>query len=312
MNDDLKKLTQMQYYVTQEAGTEPPFENEFCNFFEDGLYLDVVSDEVLFASLHKFHSPCGWPAFYKSIARENIVHLEDKTHGMNRVEVRSKNGNSHLGHVFTDGPAPTGVRYCINSAALKFIPRAKLSEHNLDEYETYFTDSSNKINTEREVATLGAGCFWGVQAILSKIKGVIKTTSGYCGGDLIDPTYEQICTGKTGHAEVVQVEFDPSIITYVELLKLFFRLHDPTTLNSQGYDIGTQYRSVIFYHSENQLTLAKELIEKLTREHKYKSPIVTKLDAFETFYSAEDYHQDYYDKKYNGGFGPICHYLRDE
>lgn len=121
-------LTEEQKYVTQESGTERPYQNQFWDFFDAGIYVDIVSAEVLFASIHKFSSQCGWPSFYKSCAPDNLIYVEDQSHGMKRVEVRSKAANSHLGHIFTDGPAPTGLRFCINSAALRFIPKAELKE----------------------------------------------------------------------------------------------------------------------------------------------------------------------------------------
>jgi len=313
MKKDLTKLTELQHHVTQENGTEPPFTNEYNDFFEEGLYLDIVSNEVLFSSKHKFASPCGWPAFYKSIAKENLKLVEDMTHGLKRVEVRSKLGDSHLGHVFNDGPAPTGVRYCINSASLKFIPKKDLKTENLSEYIAEFEqEPESKKPVKRAFATVGAGCFWGVEALFKELDGVLNVTSGYCGGKTLNPTYEDICTGQSGHAEVVQVEFNENVLSFENLLTYFFRLHDPTTLNSQGYDIGTQYRSVIFFHSQDQEQIARDLIQKITIEKKYKNPIVTEITKFETFYSAEEYHQDYYEKKYSGGHGPICHILREE
>lgn len=305
----LERLSPIQRHVTQENGTERPFENEYWDFFGQGLYLDIVSDEVLFSSKHKFKSECGWPSFYKAIGRENIIQKSDTSHMLNRVEVRSKLGDSHLGHIFTDGPAPTGLRYCINSAALKFIPLSQLEKFNLEEYKSHF-DKAKEGKGDFQYLTLGAGCFWGVEAILSKTEGVLEAVSGYSGGELANPSYEQICTGKTGHAEVVQVKYDQSILSTQDLLELFFKLHDPTTLNSQGVDIGTQYRSVIYFHDEKQKKIADVVKEKM--QSMYKNPIVTEIQSFGTFYAAEDYHQDYYDKKYSGGFGPICHFVRGE
>lgn len=156
-------------------------------------------------------------------------------------------------------------------------------------------------------ALLGAGCFWGVEHIFKKIEGVVTTDVGYCGGEVSDPTYSLVCTGNTGHAEVVLVEFDPEIISYEKILDIFFRLHDPTTLNRQHGDIGTQYRSVIFYFDENQKNIAKKVIDKMTTDKTFKDPIVTQVRPAGAFYRAEDYHQDYLIKNPDGY---MCHILR--
>lgn len=146
-----------------------------------------------------------------------------------------------------------------------------------------------------EKATFGAGCFWGIEKAFSKVKGVVNTLVGYSGGDF-PATYKDVCTGKTGHAEVVQIEFDPNIISYEKLLDVFWNIHNPTTLNRQGPDIGTQYRSVIFYHDEDQEKIAKESIKKLEESRKYKSKIVTQIEPAKEFYKAEEYHQKYLEK----------------
>ena len=145
-----------------------------------------------------------------------------------------------------------------------------------------------------EVATLGGGCFWCLEAVFDKLKGVLRVESGYSGGTVPNPTYKQVCTGMTGHAEVVQITFDPAVITFRELLEVFFDIHDPTTLNRQGADVGTQYRSVIFYHSDAQKATAEDLIAELEAARVWKSPIVTEVTPFAVFYKAEDYHQEYY------------------
>ena len=145
-----------------------------------------------------------------------------------------------------------------------------------------------------ETATFGAGCFWCVEAMFESLKGVDSAVSGYSGGHVKKPTYKEVCNGTTGHAEVIQVHFDPSIITYEELLEAFFLAHDPTTLNRQGADVGTQYRSVIYYHNPEQEKLAREYTDKLERSGAFSDPIVTEISAFDIFYAAEDYHQEYF------------------
>lgn len=153
-----------------------------------------------------------------------------------------------------------------------------------------------KQSANREVATFGAGCFWCVEALFQTIEGVESVVSGYSGGDVANPTYEEVCTGTTGHAEVCQITYDPSKITYKELLKVFWQVHDPTTLNRQGADVGTQYRSVIFYHTEEQKSLAEAYKKELDESGTWKDPIVTGISPFKNFYRAEGYHQDYYNQ----------------
>ncbi|HEX8772986.1 MAG TPA: peptide-methionine (S)-S-oxide reductase MsrA [Pyrinomonadaceae bacterium] len=155
----------------------------------------------------------------------------------------------------------------------------------------------------REVATLGGGCFWCTEAVFDELRGVERVESGYSGGASPNPTYQQVCSGTTGHAEVVQVTFDPQVVSFREILEVFFTVHDPTTLNRQGADVGTQYRSVIFYHDEEQRRVAEEVIKELDGEKLWDGPIVTQLVPFEAFYEAEDYHQEYF--KQNGS-QPYC------
>ena len=147
---------------------------------------------------------------------------------------------------------------------------------------------------EREVTTLGGGCFWCLEAVFEQLRGVESVVSGYSGGDVPDPSYKQVCRGTTGHAEVVQVTFDPQLITFREILEVFFDVHDPTTLNRQGADVGPQYRSVILYHDPRQKRIAEEVIEELDEKRRWDRPIVTEVVPFEVFYEAEDYHQEYY------------------
>jgi peptide methionine sulfoxide reductase msrA/msrB len=329
-----KKLSPTQYQVTQMDATEPPFRNELWDNHEAGIYVDVVTGEPLFSSTHKFDSGTGWPSFTQPIEKDRVVSRSDRSHGMVRVEARSKGGDSHLGHVFDDGPRPTGQRYCINSASLRFVPAAGLEAEGYGEYRSLFASASEPIapatdnactidgkaaaskngdavscNATIEEAVLAGGCFWGMEDLLRDIPGVIDTEVGYAGGTTANPTYEQVSSGRTGHAESVRVTFDPTKLSFADLLeKWFFRMHDPTTPNRQGNDRGTQYRSAIFYTSPEQKKAAEEAIARVNASGKWKQPIVTEIVAAGPFTRAEGYHQDYL---VNNPGGYTCHFLRD-
>ncbi len=159
---------------------------------------------------------------------------------------------------------------------------------------------------ELKKATLGGGCFWCTEAVYKEIKGVTDVVPGYSGGSIKNPAYREVCTGRTGHAEVVQITYDPEVVSYKEILDVFFMTHDPTTLNRQGNDVGTQYRSVIFYHNEEQKETAEELIRLFNKENTFNNPVVTEIVPFETFYKAEDYHKDYFEKNPDQ---PYCQFI---
>jgi peptide methionine sulfoxide reductase msrA/msrB len=311
-----QRLTPEQYRVTQQEGTERPFSNAYWDNHEPGIYVDVVSGEPLFSSLDKYDSGTGWPSFSKPLEPANVETRDDSSLFMRRTEVRSKNADSHLGHVFDDGPGPTGQRFCMNSASLRFIPANKLEAEGYGQYAKLFsavpaasTDvSASASDPHREVATLAGGCFWGMEDILRKIPGVTSTRVGYTGGTTSNPTYEDVHAGDTGHAEAVEVVFDPTKISYADILGYFFRMHDPTTPNRQGNDVGTSYRSAIFYHSDAQRQTAEQVKARVDKSGKWRGPVVTEIVAAGEFWPAEDYHQKYLQKN-PGGY--TCHYLRD-
>jgi peptide methionine sulfoxide reductase msrA/msrB len=330
--DELRsRLGALEFEVTQHDATEPPFRNRFWDNHEAGLYVDIASGEPLFSSVDKFDSGTGWPSFTKPVDAENVVDRTDITHGMKRVEVRSKHGNSHLGHVFEDGPRPTRLRYCINSASLRFIPVAELEVQGYGEYRALFgsakaTPQTPVVDHDNacaipapgenpgceatvEEALLAGGCFWGMEDILAQVPGVVESTVGYTGGASASPKYEQVKTGRTGHAEAIRILFDPKRVSFQELLdNWFFKMHDPTTKNQQGNDRGTQYRSAIFVTSPKQREVAELAKQRAQESGRWKTPIVTEiLDAAE-FTPAEAYHQKYL-VKHPGGY--TCHFMRD-
>lgn len=272
-----EKLTSQQYYILREKGTEKPFSGEFIFTKDKGVYHCAGCGEALFTDEMKFDSHCGWPSFDKELEGGKITQTEDNSYGMRRTEIACAKCGGHLGHIFDDGPTETGKRYCVNSLSLTFEPKDKA------------------LNTsETEQITLGGGCFWCIEAIFEQLNGVKKVESGYSGGTIENPIYKEVCEGTTGHAEVVQITYDYNLITLEELLEVFFTLHDPTTLNRQGADVGTQYRSVIFYHNPKQKEIAEKIITTLNQNKAFNNPIITEVSKFNKFYKAENYHQEYY------------------
>lgn len=263
----------------RQKGTEKPFTGKLLLNKEKGVYKCGACGNELFTDDMKFDSECGWPSFDKEIAGGKIKTVEDNSLGMHRTEINCGRCGSHLGHLFNDGPTETGLRYCVNSLSLEFVS-AK--------------DQQQKITNTIDTITLGGGCYWCVEAIYQQLEGVKKVESGFSGGHVANPSYEEVCSGKTGHAEVVQITYDNTKTSLEEILEVFFSSHDPTTLNRQGDDVGTQYRSVIFFRNQGQQRQAKDIIQALDKEHIYNSPIVTQEVAFDHFYKAPDNHQNYY------------------
>lgn len=270
-----KTLTEQEKRVIINKGTEAPFVGEFYKHKEIGTYHCKQCNAPLYRSVDKFDSDCGWPSFDSEIPGA-VTRLRDADG--QRTEIVCANCNGHLGHVFTgERLTSKNTRHCVNSISMTFVPE------------------------KRETAIFAGGCFWGVEHLLAKELGVLSVVSGYTGGNVKNPTYEEVCSGRTGHAEAVEVIFDASLISYKELTKFFLEIHDPTQSNRQGPDIGTQYRSEIFYVNDTQKKEAQELLDIL-RNKGYK--VATGVTKASQFYKAEKYHQDYYDRK---GSQPYCH-----
>ncbi|MBL0079792.1 MAG: bifunctional methionine sulfoxide reductase B/A protein [Bacteroidetes bacterium] len=281
------KLSDEQYYILREKGTERPYTGKLLMNKEKGVYKCAACGNELFTSDMKFDSHCGWPSFDREIAGGKIKTETDFSAGMKRTEIMCAKCGGHLGHIFDDGPTETGQRYCVNSVSLEFLSEDQLAA---------------ETNTGNDTIILGGGCFWCVEAIYQNLEGVVSVSSGYAGGSVKNPTYKAVCSGTTGHAEVIEIVFDKAKTSLDEIFKVFFVVHDPTTLNRQGADAGTQYRSTIMYRNENQRTIAKSLIDQLEKEKVYDNPIVTTLEPLSVYYKAEDYHQDYFNNNKSQGY----------
>ena len=297
-----KKLSPEAYRITQNAGTEPAFCGTLLDNKKTGTYCCVVCGLPLFSSDHKFNSGTGWPSFFRPFDVDHVASHEDNSHGMERVEINCARCNAHLGHVFDDGPRPTGLRFCLNGASLVFHEKGEP-----------LPAESQPVATES--AYFAGGCFWGIEHYFQLAPGVISAESGYMQGSSDNPKYREVCeqddvpasqrpAGYKPHVEAVKVVFDPKVITYRQLLEGFFEMHDPTQLNRQGPDYGSQYRSGVYTTSDAQAAAAKAFVAELATRNLFGArKVVTEIEPAKTFFAAEDYHQDYLEKNPTRG----CH-----
>lgn len=274
------QLTDEEKKVIIHKGTEYPFTGKYYQLKDSGVFTCKQCNLPLFRSEDKFESGSGWPSFDDIIdgAVKEILDADGR-----RTEIVCNRCGGHLGHVFRgEKMTKKDTRHCVNSISLGFIP-------------------ADTTGSKNEVAIFASGCFWGTEYYLQKLPGVIDTEVGYIGGHIKNPSYKEVCTGRTGHAEAVKVTYNPEEVDYETLARYFFETHDPTQVDRQGPDIGTQYRSEVFYTTEQQKQIAEKLI-KILEEKGLK--VATKVTAASDFYSGEMYHQDYYQ---NNGKQPYCH-----
>lgn len=277
----LNKLNKEEQAVIVHKGTEYPFSGEFVDHKEPGTYICRQCDAPLYRSKDKFNSGCGWPSFDDEI--EGAILRVPDADGR-RTEIVCKRCGGHLGHLFEgEGFTPKNMRHCVNSISMRFI-----HEHEPHIGTAYFA----------------SGCFWGTEYFFMKAPGVVSTLVGFMGGHTTEPSYNEVCQGGTGHIETVQVRYDMRMVSYEQLVQLFFETHDFTQTNGQGPDIGEQYLSCIFYLEQHQYEVARHYIDIL-EEKGYK--VATMLRPAGNFWKAEGYHQQYYERRQSK---PYCHVYR--
>ncbi len=281
-------LTPEQFLIARGKGTERPFCGTLLDNKLEGVYACICCRLPLFASNAKFDSGTGWPSFFQPVAKENVIEEEDRSYGMVRTEILCARCDAHLGHVFNDGPRPSGLRFCVNSESLFFVENSEVKS--LAEDVKLLAAISPLAK-----AVFAGGCFWCVEAVFEELDGVKEVISGYAGDSKDTANYTAVSAGRTKHAEAVEIIYDPAKINYEDLLKVHFATHDPTTLNRQGADVGPQYRSTIFYLNDEQKQIAQAFIADLTEAKAFSKPIVTTLEPLkaEAFFAAEPYHQNY-------------------
>lgn len=290
-------LTPQEKRVMVDKGTEMAFSGIYHDNKEEGTYLCRRCNNPLFRSADKFNSGTGWPSFDDAIAGA-IKEIPDADGS--RTEVVCANCDAHLGHVFRgEGFTDKQTRHCVNSVSLDFVPAGTPNAQQVKQNDSGVQPIGEYIQgkgyDKYQVATFAGGCFWCTEAAFERIRGVVDVISGYSGGKEAYPSYEAVGNQQTGHAESIQIYYDPEVVSFQTLLEVFFVAHDPTQLNRQGPDFGPQYRSEIFFHNDEQRQASKDYIKKLDASGKFSRPVVTKITPYKAFWVAEGYHQDYYE-----------------